>query len=613
MSNLSTTGPVTFTDVLCERIAERPDAEAHVELRHRGAAVGPVRLSYGELGLRARRIASVLQERRAGGTPVLLLYASTAEFLSAYAGCLYAGAVAVPAPLPDGAGGHGRRADRVRAMLDDTGARLVLTEAASAPQVSRWLADARRDGVDCLATDRPELGDPAAWQPVRTRPDDLAFLQYTSGSVRDPRGVMVSHRNLMDNQRLLQQVLGTNAQDRFGGWLPHYHDMGFIAHLLHPVWLGGMSVQMAPESFVRQPMRWLRAIDTYGVTVGGGPNFCYDLCVDRIPEAEAASLDLSRWRLVLNGAEPVRPHTLRRFARHFAVAGLRASAGYPCYGLAEATLLVSGGAPGEPWRTRAADPEALERGRLAEPQGAEAVAGARELVDCGPVTGYDVRIVEPEERRELPAGRVGEIWLRGDSVAMGYWKRPEESEETFRATLDDGETGFLRTGDLGVLADGRLYVTGRLKELIILNGRNLYPQDVEWTVREAAAGLRPGAAAAFCVDAGGREQLVVVQETRAELEDAGRTNRLVRRLQEAVGAECNAPLANLLLVRPGTVPRTTSGKVRRAETRRMLLSGELQAVHQVLDPAVRDLLGARRTALGEDLLLPEPAGGGGRW
>ncbi|TGZ17536.1 AMP-binding protein [Streptomyces sp. S816] len=610
MPNLSSAEPATFTDVLRARGAERPQAEAHVELRHRGAGVLPVRLSYGELDLRARRIASMLQERRAGGTPVLLLYTSTAEFLSAYAGCLYAGAVAVPAPLPDGAGGHGRRAGRVRAMLDDTGARLVLAEASNAPEVSRWLADTLRDGVDCLATDRPELGDADAWRPVRTRPDDLAFLQYTSGSVREPRGVMVSHRNLMDNQRLLQDVLGTTARDRFGGWLPHYHDMGFIAHLLHPVWLGGMSVCMAPEAFVRRPMRWLRAIDEYGVTVGGGPNFCYDLCVDRVSAEEAATLDLSSWRLVLNGAEPVRPHTLRRFTEHFAGSGLRATAAYPCYGLAEATLLVSGGTPGAPWSTRPADAQALEHGRLTGPSGTDT---ARELVDCGPVTGYDVRIVEPEQRRELPAGRVGEIWLRGDSVAQGYWKRPEESEETFRATLDDGETGFLRTGDLGVLADGRLYVTGRLKELIILNGRNLYPQDVEWTVREAAGALRPGAAAAFCVDAGGREQLALVLESRAGLDDEERTERLVRLVQEAVGTRCNAPLANVLLVGPGAVPRTTSGKVRRAETRRLFLAGELPALHQVLDPAVHQLVGARRTALGEDLLLPAPAGGGGRW
>ncbi|MEU7425649.1 fatty acyl-AMP ligase [Streptomyces sp. NPDC048362] len=600
----------TFTDVLRERAAERPDAEAHVELRHRGAAVSPLRLTYGELDLRARRIGSMLQERRAEGTPVLLLYASTAQFLSAYAGCLYAGAVAVPAPLPDGGGSRSRRADRVRSMLDDTGARLVLTEAASAPEVSRWLAGALRDGVECVATDGPALGDADSWRPVRTRPDDLAFLQYTSGSVRDPRGVMVSHRNLMDNQRLLRQTLRTTSQDRFGGWLPHYHDMGFIAHLLHPLWLGALSVQMPAEAFVRQPMRWLRAIDTYGVTVGGGPNFCYDLCADRISEEEAASLDLSGWRLVLNGAEPVRPATLRRFAAHFAASGLRASAVYPCYGLAEATLLVSGGTPGEPWNTRPADPGTLERGRLAEvPEG----AAARELVDCGPVTGYDVRIVDPEERTELPAGTVGEIWLRGDSVAQGYWKRPEESEETFRATLSDGRTGFLRTGDLGVLADGRLHVTGRLKELIILNGRNLYPQDVEWVVREAAAALRPGAAAAFSVDLAGREQLVVVQEARADLADTARVNALVRRVQEAVGAECNVPLANLLLVRPGTVPRTTSGKVRRAETRRLFLAGELASAHRVLEPALDERLRARHTALGEDLLAPEPAGGGGRW
>ncbi|MFH8623360.1 fatty acyl-AMP ligase [Streptomyces vietnamensis] len=606
--------PSTFTDLVRERTEALAEADAHIELRHRGAGVSARHLTYGELDRRARRIASVLQERGAAGAPVLLLYSSTADFLTAYVGCLYAGALAVPAPLPGG-GHRAGRTDRVASVLRDTGARLVLTESANAPEVSRWLADALVDGVACLATDLPGLGDPDAWRPVRTRPDDLAFLQYTSGSVADPRGVMVSHRNLMANQELLGRVLRTTREDRFGGWLPHFHDMGFIAHLLHPLWLGSHSVQMSPVSFVKRPLRWLRAVQEYGVTVGGGPNFCYDLCTTRITDDEIAGLDLSRWRLALNGAEPVRPATLEAFARRFAPAGLRPEALYPCYGLAEATLLVSAGTPGAPHTTATADPVALEHGLLAPPP--RTSAEGRALAGCGPATGYDLRIVDPESGRELPPGAVGEIWLRGDSVAQGYWRRPAETEETFRATLDDGETGFLRTGDLGATEDGHLYVTGRLKELIILNGRNLYPQDVEYAVRGLAPALNSGVGAAFSVDAGGREQLVLVQElkdTDGDRDDETGRRALVRRIQETVGAEFNVPLANVLLVPAGTVRRTTSGKIQRSLMRALFVEGTLRARHEVLDPAVEALVRFRGTALGDDLLSPEPAGGGsGRW
>ncbi|MFG3282471.1 fatty acyl-AMP ligase [Streptomyces sp. NPDC048111] len=601
---------VTFTEVVRERAARLAGEVAHVELPDRGPAR---RLTYEELDLGARRIASVLQARGAQGAPVLLLYGSTAEFLVAYVACLYAGAVAVPAPLPGG-GPHARRTDRVSSVLRDTGARLVLTEQENAPAVSQWLAATLTEGVACLATDLPGLGDADAWQPVRSGPDDLAFLQYTSGSVSDPRGVMVSHRNLMHNQALLQEVLRSTSADRFGGWLPHFHDMGFIAHLLHPIWLGGMSVQMPPASFVKRPMRWLRAIEEYGVTVGGGPNFCYDLCVDRIRDDEIAQLDLSHWRLALNGAEPVREATMAAFAERFAPAGLRAEAMYPCYGLAEATLLVSAGTPGTLHGARRADQVALEEGRFMDVRPGTT---ARTLVPCGPATGYDLRIVDPDDRREVAPGVVGEIWLRGDSVAAGYWRRPAETEATFRATLADGEGGFLRTGDLGTVEDGRLYVTGRLKELIILNGRNVYPQDVEWAVRGIAPALNSGVGAAFSVDAGGTEQLVLVQEVKAAESDAENLRALVRRIVERVGAEFGVPVANVVLVRSGVIGRTTSGKIQRTLMRKLFLRGEVRADHELLDPAVAALVRSRDLDagldLGEDLLTPEPAGGGGRW
>ena len=597
----------TFTELVRERTAELGDADAHVFLRESRDGSHAEHLTYAELDREARRIASALREQGAAGQPVLLLYPTTTEFLKAFVGCLYAGAIAVPAPLP-GDAGHGKRLSRTRMVLQDTGARLVLTDTASAPEVALWLSMAEGQRTVCLATDTPGLGDSDSFRPVRSRADDLAFLQYTSGSVADPRGVMVSQRNLMANQESLAKLLRTTREDRFGGWLPHFHDMGLIAHLLHPIWLGSMSVQMSPVSFIKRPVRWLQSIERYGVTAGGGPNFCYDLCLRRVTDEQIAGLDLSRWRLALNGAEPVRADTLAGFIRRFAPAGLRAEAVYPSYGLAEATLVVSGGVPGTGHTEREIDPAALERDRLEA-----AVPGrpARTLVGAGQVADLDARIVDPVTHRELPTGVVGEIWLRGDSIAQGYWKRPTESELTFHATLNEEESGFLRTGDLGVLRGGELYVTGRLKELIILNGRNVYPQDVEWAVKSVEPFLTSGTGAVFAVEGGGREQLVVVQEVRGAGTDAGGMRVLAQRIQEMIGKEFNVPAGNVLLVRPGTVRRTTSGKVQRTLMRKLFLGGGLRGEYEVLDPQIRFLTRANESLLGDDLLRPEPAGGGG--
>lgn len=353
----------TFTELLRVRAAELADEDVHIFLREAAGGVQAEHLTYGELDREARRIASCLQEYAVTGEPVLLAFSSTAEFLKAFAGCLYAGAVAVPVPMP-GEAGRDKRLNRTTAVLKDTGAKLVLTETAAAPEVALWLARNARPDAACLVTDAPGIGDADAWRPVATRPDDFVFLQYTSGSVSEPRGVTVSHHNLLANQAALQKALRTTREDRFGSWLPYFHDMGLVAHLLHPVWLGSHSVQVTPLSFVKRPLRWLRAIDEYGVTVGGGPNFSYDLCVRRVKDEQIAALDLSRWRLALNGAEPVRPESLDAFAERFAPAGFRPEALYPCYGLAEATLVVSGGVPGTPHVRKDFDRTALERDQV---------------------------------------------------------------------------------------------------------------------------------------------------------------------------------------------------------------------------------------------------------
>ncbi|MEU6557721.1 fatty acyl-AMP ligase [Streptomyces sp. NPDC046915] len=756
---------MTFTELLRDRADALGDADAQVFLSDPG---GARHLTYAELDRRARALAVRLREHGAQGQPVLLLYPQGAEFLVGFAGCLYAGAVAVPAPLP---GDRGERLQRVSGILKDTGARLVLTDAEHAADTSLWLAVSGRGETVCLATDLDEA-DPAAWRAPRTGPDDLAFLQYTSGSTSRPRGVMVTHRNLLANQEALQHLLGTSAADRFTSWLPHYHDMGLIAHVLHPLWLGTFCVQLPSVSFIKRPISWLRSIGEYGLTVGGGPNFCYDLCTRRVTDAQLAELDLTSWRLALCGAEPVRAATLDAFARRFAPAGLRAESLYPGYGLAEATLVVSGGEPGVAARRLTVDAAALEQDELRAPRPG---AATRTLVGNGRAPDFDVRIVDPVAGRELPAGRVGEIWLRGESTAQGYWRQPLESARTFHATLSragldgvpdgspaesgagggtprvafdarsavrptalhaadaasgathpdgtasegpggeggttgaasdarpatapavrtavspastDGAAGdasaapgaeaadaasgaarpdgaphdapatpriphpvfgaaggvgrcpvlgvtgtmpghaaahrpapsavppatatatataaapppatavtalpeapggFLRTGDLGAFQDGELYITGRLKEVIILNGRNIYPQDVEWAIRDLSPALGAGHGAVFTVDAD-REQLVVVHEVRAPRADTERLRALARRIQSLVGQNFDVPAANITLLRPGTLRRTTSGKIQRTLMRRLFLHGQLSPLYEVLDPAVRALI-----------------------
>ncbi|MGW6704444.1 fatty acyl-AMP ligase [Streptomyces sp. NPDC054956] len=602
----------TFTEAVRQRAGERGGADAHVFLHDDGTAE---HVSRAALDTGARALAVRLRDLGVRGEPVLLLYPPGAEFLRAFTGCLYAGAVAVPAPLP---GERGERLQRVSGILRDSGARLVLTDAASAAEVSMWLAMAGRGEVVCLATDVITAGGgpgpgAGAYEDPGTGPDDLALLQYTSGSTSRPRGVMVSHRNLLANQEAFRQAFATTPDDRFLSWLPHYHDLGLIGQLLHPLWLGATSVQMSPASFVRRPARWLSAVDAYGATVCSAPDFAYDLCVRRVTDEQLAGLDLSRWRVAINGAEPVRHRTLEAFADRFAATGFRPGSLCPAYGLAEATLFVSGGEPGAPAARRTVDAAALERHELRPARAGEPV---RTLVSSGRVRGHELRVTGPDGRR-LPPGRVGEIELRGDSVARGYWHDREETGRTFGAGSHGGPgTGagggsgaFLRTGDLGVVEDGELYVTGRLKEVAVLSGRNIYPQDVESAVREMSPAFAAGNGAVFTVDAE-REQLVVLQEVRDQDTDWEQLRVLARRVQSLIGQDFEVPGGNVLLVRPGTVRRTTSGKIQRTLMRRLFLAGEIAGVYEVLDPAVRSLIRPWNTLLGNDLL--QPVGGTAR-
>ncbi len=557
----------TLSTTLRLRAGTAPDREAYVFLRDGEEETEG--LSWGELDRRARAIAGALLARCSPGDRALLLLPSGLDFVAAFFGCLYAGAVAVPADPPR----PRRDRERLRALVCNASPRLALTTSGLLAGLQDLAAAPEWAGVSWLPIDSVDDSD---WDGPDPDPGSLAFLQYTSGSTALPKGVRVTHANLVHNERMIAEAFGQDEGSVVVGWLPLYHDMGLIGNVLQPLWSGGRCVLMSPGAFLQRPRRWLEAITRYRATTSGGPSFAYDLCVRRIGAGEREGLDLSSWRVAFNGAEPVRAETLERFAAAFAGCGFRREAFYPCYGLAEATLFVTGGERGREARVATVKAAALERHEVRPADGGE---GARHLVSCGrPWQGQRLAVVDPETGRELPAGQVGEIWVSGPSVGDGYWGHPAETARDFGAALSGGgPERFLRTGDLGFVSGGELFITGRLKDLIILRGRNLYPQDVELTAERSHPDLRPGGGAAFAVEVDGEERLVVVHEVKRRREGEP-IEPIVEALRRAVAEEHEAQVYEVLLVRAGTVPRTSSGKVRRGACRAAYRAGELAVV-----------------------------------
>ncbi|MFE4976932.1 AMP-binding protein [Kitasatospora sp. NPDC056651] len=515
---------------------------------------GEQSVDYVELDAAARATAGWLGQRCAAGDRVLLPIPSGIGFVQAFLGCLYAGVVPVPVPAR---GTHGRQEGRHTGIAADCAARLTLGE--------EELREALR------AT--PVAGPPG------TGPDDIAFLQYTSGSTSEPKGVMVPHRALLHNIGLMGRGLGWQEGTTWVSWLPAHHDMGLIGAILAPLHVGGTTVLMAATTFLKRPVSWLRLIERYRADVAPAPNFAWDLCTRKLTDEQIAGLDLSHHWNAVNGAEPIDPATLTRFAERLAPAGFRTSCFVPGYGLAEATLTVTHTRSEQPPLIRHFDTARLAVGELVP---VEPAWTGSALVGNGAVRDLDVRIVEPESRRELPAGRVGEIWVRGGSVALGYWGKPQETADSFDADTADGEGGFLRTGDLGALLDGELFVTGRRKDLIIVHGRNLYPQDLERDLQgldPAFAGLP---AAAVQLPAADGERIVLVQEVRlgGTSEELG---RLARRAKAELARAQGVPVAGLVLVGPGRLPRTTSGKLQRSLTRELLMKSRFETLHAEFD------------------------------
>ncbi len=564
----------SLVEVLSARAREFPERAAYTFLVDGEAET--VELTYSELEQQARRIAVRLEAQQARGQRVLLLYPPGLEYIAAFWGCLYAGAVAVPAYPPR----LNRNLERLQAIVADSEAACALTTTSTLARIEPLLAQTPGlEKLGWLTTDDlpDDLSDDAvAWRAPHINRESLAFLQYTSGSTATPKGVMVTHGNLLHNEAMIQRAFRQTQESVIVGWLPLYHDMGLIGNVLQPVFAGGRCILMSPVAFLQRPLRWLQAISRYRATTSGAPNFAYDLCARKITAAERETLDLSSWTTAFNGSEPVRAETLERFAETFKSRGFRPSAFYPCYGLAEATLFVSGISQPDFPVVKSFATTALEQNRIVETEAND--CEARRLVGCGDTsTGQQIVIVDPETRVPSAPGSLGEIWVAGESVASGYWKRPEETRLAFGARLaGKEEASFLRTGDLGFLHQGALFVTGRLKDLIIIRGRNLYPQDIEKTVQESYAKLRPGGGAAFSVDINGEERLIVVQETErgAALDHA----EVLTAIRQAVAEEHEVQPYAILIVKAGRVPKTSSGKVQRRACRRMFLTNHLEPI-----------------------------------
>ena len=582
-SSIDPVGAATLVALLRARAETMPDAPLFTFLDSDGPET---HLTPGALDTRARGIAARLQAVGAIGERVLLLYPPGLEYIAAFFGCLYAGAVAVPAYPPNPAR-LDRTLPRLRTMATNAGARLALTNA-----LIRSLAGAVFElapdlgALRWLATDGGGE-DPDAWREPPLSGDTLAFLQYTSGSTGAPRGVMLSHTNLLANLALIHAAFEIRPDDVGCSWLPPYHDMGLIGGILEPIYAGVPCVLMSPVTFLQRPLRWLQAIADYGATVSGGPNFAYDLAMRKATPEQIAGLDLSRWTLAFNGAEPVRAETIERFSAAFAPAGFRREAFYPCYGLAEAALIVTGGRRAAPPAVRTFTGAALDAGQAAD--AAPDAPGARRLVGCGHIrAGQRLLIANPDTGEPCLDGQVGEVWAAGPSVAGGYWARPEDTERTFAARTAAGDGPFLRTGDLGFLRDGELFVTGRLKDLIIIDGRNHYPQDIEQTVETCHPALRPGCSAAFSIEQGGAERLVVAAEVERSFLTAQRRGAngdpdtehqaVVAAIRRAVADAHDLRVHAVALLKTGTIPKTSSGKIQRHACRAGFLDGSLETL-----------------------------------
>jgi acyl-CoA synthetase (AMP-forming)/AMP-acid ligase II len=567
MSSEPTMPSDNFVDLLTEQATLFADKVAYAFMEDGDKVTDTV--SFADMVQRAHAVAVELRRRAPVGSRILLLYPSCIDYMVGFFGCLCAGMIAVPIFPPR----NSRHNVRLEAVARDCDAALALTTRRQLGVMEAGLqASPQLAPLEMVCTD--EVAWPVTgWERPDVSGASLAMLQYTSGSTGTPKGVMVSHGNLLHNERMIQAAFHSTSESVSVTWLPLFHDMGLIGCMLHTYWLGATGYFMPPTAFLRRPARWLEAISRYRATISGGPNFAYELCAEKAVKEIYPELDLSSWQVAFNGAEPVRYASMERFARTHAVYGFDEHSWVPAYGMAESTLVITAGNGRDLPMVRNLDRVELGARHIVR----SADGDGTTVVGCGHnLPGQTIRIVDPITLQECAEDRVGEIWVAGAHVAHGYWERPDASRDTFLAHVaDTGEGPFLRTGDLGFWCDGEMFVAGRIKDMMIVNGVNYYPQDIEAAAESVADELSPGGAAAFAVNKGPSERVVLVAEVRRSAMRTLDRRKLLAKVRQAVQDQHDLALADLVLIRQGSLPKTSSGKVQRSRAQQLYQANEL--------------------------------------
>ena len=576
----------TLVDVLRNRAMERPHQTIYNFLVD--GETEKISLTYGQLEQKAKAIAAYLQSVCSPQDRVLLLFPAGLDYITAFFGCLYAGVIAIPAypPRPN------RSLNRIHNILQNAQTNIALTTSETLQSLSRLESTSVQD-LRWITTDAIDNNIATYWHEPDLDEDSIAFLQYTSGSTAEPKGVKIAYKNLLHNLEAIHRCFRHSTQSRGVIWLPPYHDMGLIGGVLQPLFGDFPVTLMSPLMFLQNPLRWLKAISRDRATTSGGPNFAYDMCVRKFKPEQLRGLDLSSWQVAFNGAEPINHETLNSFAETFAPYGFDYSAFYPCFGMAEATLIISGGSKDTAVVTKTVQGKALEQNKIAiadenEPHPHTLVSCGRSLFD------QKIAIANPETLISCQPGEVGEIWVSGSSIAQGYWRQPQISEATFNAYLKDTNEGpFLRTGDLGFIDQGELFFTGRLKDMIVIKGRNHYPQDIEKTVQETTSWIRPSCVASFSIELQGEEKLVVLAEVertywsknrskdsngRSAATETISVKNLTQLIRREISKNHDLQTHSILLLKPGSLPKTSSGKIQRHACRTEFLADRLEGL-----------------------------------
>jgi acyl-CoA synthetase (AMP-forming)/AMP-acid ligase II len=567
----------TLVDVIEYNSAHDPDSVKYNAITFAdGDRRCETKITNQALDRQIKNVAAALQEYDAKGERALLVYPPGLSYITSFWACLFSGIIAVPAYPPF----NEKLTERLSSIAKDSGAKLVLTsqdiQAFVKPAIGKY---EDLSSLKWVCTDMFEADGSGAYRPPAINGDTIAFLQYTSGSTSLPKGVKLTHKNILHNLEAIRSICGYSCKERGLMWLPQFHDMGLVGGVMQSVYSNFFLSFMSPLDFLQRPYRWLHAMSDYKATISGGPNFAYDFCVKRIGEQEKAGLDLSNWKLAGSGGEPVRADTLKRFGEAFAPCGFRPQAYYPGYGLAESTFFICCVAPDKIPRVIHLDARALEHHRVKKVSAN--ATNCRPVVSNGAgVSGCRILIVDPQSLCTCGENQIGEIWTSSGSVGPGYWNRAEESQAVFKAyTNDTGQGPFLRTGDLGFVDSGELFVTGRLKDLIIIRGANHYPQDIEKTVEQSHSALRKGCGAAFSVEADDDEHLIIVQEIKKQSIDAGTDPAdILSDIRRAVIRNHEITPFNIILIEADTIGKTSSGKIQRQRTKRQYMEKALKPV-----------------------------------